>query len=337
MGGKLDYSSHMFFASAKLYDFAGAFMSKLKFVVSLTNNDNDYQIEQGKTAQNAARRLGVDVEVVHADNDAISQSQKLLQIIQSPASVRPNGIVVEPVGGTGLPQVAKAAAIAGIGWVLLNREDAYLEELRRCYRVPVFCITSDHEEIGRVQGKQLRALLPKGGSVLHIQGPAESLAAKQRTSGLHDGLPPSIEVKAIRAQWTEASAYKAVASWLRLSTSRQSQVDVVAAQDDSMAMGAKKAFQELPGVERDRWMNLPFLGVDGVPDTGQAWVKSGLLTATIIVPANAGQAVEKLMQAIQTGTMPSQKILIAPVSFPPAEKLESVRALKSQSASTAKR
>jgi ribose transport system substrate-binding protein len=114
-------------------------------------------------------------------------------------------------------------------------------------------------------------------------------------------------------------------------------VDVVAAQDDSMAMGAKKAFQELPGVERDRWMNLPFLGVDGVPDTGQAWVKSGLLTATIIVPANAGQAVEKLMQAIQTGTMPSQKILIAPVSFPPAEKLESVRALKSQSASTAKR
>jgi len=309
-------------------------MSKLKFVVSLTNDDNDYQIEQAKTAQNAARRLGVEVEIVHAGNDAIAQSQKLLQIIQSPANTRPNGIIVEPVGGTGMPQVAKAAATAGIGWVLLNREDAYLEELRRSYKAPTFCITSDHEEIGRVQGKQLRALLPNGGSVLYIQGPTESLAAKQRTTGLQHGLPQNIELKAIRGHWTETSAYKAVGAWLRLSTSRNSQVDVVAAQDDSMAIGAKKAFQELPGAERDRWMSLPFIGVDGVPDTGQSWVKNGLLTATIIVPANAGQALEKLTQAIQSGSMPPQKILTVPVSFPPTEKLEPTRALKSQSASS---
>lgn len=312
-------------------------MSKLKFVVSLTNNDNDYQIEQAKTAENAARQLGVEVEIVHAGNEAIVQSQQLLKIIQSPVSARPNGIVVEPVGGTAMPQVAKAAAAAGIGWVLLNREDDYLTELRRSYKVPTFCITSDHAEIGRAQGKQLRALLPKGGSVLYIQGPAESLAAKQRTSGVNDGLPANIELKNIRGQWTEASAYKAVGAWLRLSTSRQSQMDVVAAQDDSMAIGAKKTFQELPSAERDRWMSLPFLGVDGVPDTGQAWVKSGLLTATIIVPANAGQAVEKLAQAIQTGSMPPQKILIAPVSFPAVEKLTPVRTQKNQSASSAGR
>jgi ribose transport system substrate-binding protein len=307
-------------------------MSKLKFVVSLTNNDNDYQIEQAKTAQAAARRLGVEAEIIHADNESIVQSQKLLEIIQSPAHTRPNGIIVEPVGGTGLPQVAKAAVAAGISWVLLNREDAYLTELRSSYKVATFCITSDHVEIGRVQGKQLRALLPKGGSVLCIQGPAESLAAKQRTSGMQDGLPSNIEVKALRGQWTEASAYKAVASWLRLSTSRQSQIDVVAAQDDSMAIGARKAFQELPSGERDRWMSLPLLGVDGVPDTGQTWVRNGQLTATIIVPANAGQALEKLTQAIQSGSTPSQKILIAPVSFPAVEKLES-RLPKSQSAS----
>lgn len=309
-------------------------MSKLKFVVSLTNDDNDYQIEQAKTAQNAARRLGVEVEIVHAGNDAVAQSQKLLQIIQS--SSRPNGIVVEPVGGTGMPQVAKAAVTAGIGWVLLNREDAYLEELRRSYKVPSFCVTSDHEEIGRVQGKQLQALLPKGGSVLHIQGPAESLAAKQRTTGVHDGLPASIELKAIRGQWTEASSYKAVSSWLRLSTSRKTPVDIVAAQDDSMAIGARKAFEELPAGERERWLNLPLLGVDGVPDTGQAWVKSGLLTATIIVPANAGQALEKLSQAFQNGSMPPQKILIAPVSFPASERLVASRGQKNQSAFGAK-
>jgi hypothetical protein len=36
-------------------------MKKLKFILSLTNNDNDYQIEQGAAAEQAARRLGVEV------------------------------------------------------------------------------------------------------------------------------------------------------------------------------------------------------------------------------------------------------------------------------------
>ena len=37
-------------------------MKKLKFVVSLTTNDNDYQIEQAAAASEAAIRLGVDID-----------------------------------------------------------------------------------------------------------------------------------------------------------------------------------------------------------------------------------------------------------------------------------
>ncbi len=92
-------------------------MKKLKFVVSLTTNDNDYQIEQAAAAEDAARRLGVDVQLLYADNDAIMQSQQLLKIIQSNSDSHPDGIIFEPVGGTAMPQVAKAAAAAGIGWV----------------------------------------------------------------------------------------------------------------------------------------------------------------------------------------------------------------------------
>ena len=36
-------------------------MKRLSFLVSLTNNDNDYQQEQAAAAEKAARRLGVDV------------------------------------------------------------------------------------------------------------------------------------------------------------------------------------------------------------------------------------------------------------------------------------
>jgi len=297
-------------------------MKKLNFVLSLTTDDNDYQIEQACAAEEAARRLGVGLHIIYAENDAIIQSQQLLKFIQSNTASRPDGVIFEPVGGTALPQVARAAAAAEIAWVVLNRDVDYVADLRKVHRVPIFGLTSDHEEIGRIQGRQFAALLPKGGSVLYIQGPSESLAAKQRTSGMYETKPVDVQVKLMKANWTEASAYKTLSSWLRLSTSHQTPVDLIAAQDDSMAIGARKAFQELPdNAARDRWLSLPFTGCDGMPKTGQAWVRKGLLAATIIVPPNAGRAVEMLSRSVQTASIPAERTLSEPVSFPALEQL----------------
>ena len=94
-------------------------MSTLSLVVSLITQDNDYQIEQASEAEEAAHRLGADMHVIFADNDSIQQSQQILKFIQS--GPVPNGIILESVSGTALPQVARAAAVAGIGWVVLNR------------------------------------------------------------------------------------------------------------------------------------------------------------------------------------------------------------------------
>jgi ribose transport system substrate-binding protein len=306
-------------------------MRKLKFLVSLTTNDNDYQIEQAADAEEAARRLGVDIQLIYADNDSITQSQQILNVIQSRSEALPDGIIFEPVGGTALPQVARAATAAGIAWVVLNQSVEYIPEIRKTYRVPIFVVSSDHEEIGRIQGRQFAALLPKGGSVLYVQGPAESLAAKQRTSGMYETKPADVQVKVMRAQWTEASSHRAVSSWLRLSTSHQTRIDVIAAQDDGMALGARKAFQELSDPDaRQRWLSLPFMGCDGLPKTGQTWVKRGLLTATIFAPPNTGQALDMLVRALQTGTIPPVMTLTVPTSVPPLEALAAAQAEKAR-------
>jgi len=220
-------------------------VKKPKFIVSLTTRDNDYQQEQALSAQQAAAKAGVDIELLYADNDAVLQSQQLLKVIQSSPESRPAGIIFEPVGGTAMPQVAKAAIAAAIGWVVLNRDVEYLAELRRGSKVPAFSITSDHTEIGRIQGRQIAALLPNGGSILLVHGPADSLAAKQRATGMQEAKPSNVQVKTIKANWTEASAQKAVSSWLKLTTSQQSGLDAVCAHDDSMALGARKAFLEI--------------------------------------------------------------------------------------------
>jgi ribose transport system substrate-binding protein len=290
---------------------------KLRIVVALTTNDNDYQIEQAQSAEQAAARLGVTVEIIYADNDAINQSTQILKVVQAAAEARPDAIVFEPVGGTALPQVARAAAGAGIGWAVLNRDASYLEELRKITNAPMFGVSSDHVEIGRLQGRQLTALLPKGGAVLYIQGPSENSAAKDRTAGMHETKPANIQATLLKAQWTEESALRAVRSWLKLSTSQKSTIDVVAAQDDSMAMGARKAFQELSNeLDRERWLKIPFIGCDGLPNTGQAWVRSGQLAATVFVPPNTGQAIDMIVDAIQNKKQPPARVLVAPRSIP---------------------
>jgi ribose transport system substrate-binding protein len=296
-------------------------MKKLSFLVSLTNNDNDYQQEQAAAAENAARRLGVEVKIIHANNDALAQSQQLLHVIQGSSTLHPDAIMFEPAGGTAFPQVARAAAAAGIGWVILNHDVDYVAELRRAYRVPVFSISSDHQEVGKIQGKQFAALLPNGGSVLYIEGPANSSAAKDRTIGMNRTKPANVLVKTMRANWTEESAYRTVSSWLRLSTSQETHIDLVAAQDDSMAAGARKAFAEITDAARERWLKIPFTGCDGMPKTGQTWLRTGMLAATIYIRPNTDLALEILTEAIRTGSLPPDTRLTDPVSMPSIEEL----------------
>lgn len=291
-------------------------MKRLSFLVSLTNNDNDYQQEQAAAAEKTARRLGVEVKIIHANNDALLQSQQLLQYVQDSSMAKPDAILFEPAGGTAFPQVARAAAAAGIGWVVLNFDVDYVLELRRQYKVPMCAITSDHEEIGKIQSLQFAALLPNGGSVLYIEGPNNSSAAKQRSLGMSKNKPANINVKTIRANWTEESSYKAVTSWLRLQTSQHSRIDLVGAQDDSMAMGARKAFSEIAEPDRARWMKIPVTGCDGMPKTGQAWVRNGSLAATIYIRPNTDLAIEMLVDAFKSGTMLPERKVTDPESIP---------------------
>ena len=291
-------------------------MKRLSFLVSLTNNDNDYQQEQAAAAEKAARRLGVDLTVIHANNDALAQSQQLLHYIQDSTVAKPDAILFEPAGGTAFPQVARAAAAAGIGWVVLNHEADYILELRRLYKVPVFAVSADHVEIGMIQGKQFAALLPNGGSMLYIEGPANSSAAKERSTGMNRAKPVNIQVKTMRANWTEESAYKTVSSWLRLQTSQEAKIDLVGAQDDSMAMGARKAFSEIAEGDRARWMKIPITGCDGMPKTGQSWVKNGTLAATIFIRPNTDLAMEMLVEHFKSGAALPEKKTTTPESVP---------------------
>jgi ribose transport system substrate-binding protein len=303
--------------------------TKRRVLLSLMTEENDFQMEQAAAARRAAESLPVELQILFSGNDTITQSTQILRAIQGDPSLRPDAVIFEPVGGTALPQVARAASAAGIGWgVLINVPD-YLGELRRQATAPVFSVSTDQEEIGRIQGSQIAALLPRGGSVLYIQGPSEHFAAKLRTVGMQATLPPNIRVSGLRGNWTEGGAARAVSSWLKLTSANKLRVDLVAAQNDLMAMAARKVFASVSDItDREHWMSIPFVGVDGLVKTGQAWVREGALAATVIMPPSAGHALGMMVEALAKSAVPAEKNWLPPESFPPIAELRPVTSAK---------
>jgi ribose transport system substrate-binding protein len=300
-------------------------MKKLSVLVALITHDNDFQQEQAAVAEATARKLDVDVKIIYAGNDGVNQSLQLVQAIQVSPDLRPDAIVVEPVGTT-MSQVANAAALAGVGWVVLNRTLDYIGDLRRKCTCPIFSISSNNESVGRIQGEQFNALMPGGGNVLYVEGPSTSEAARERTIGMLSVKHQNIAVKTLKGDWTETGAYNAVKSWLRLSTSKELKIAVVGSQNDAMALGTRRAIQEsVEGTERERLLNLPFTGCDGVPSKGQAYVDRGILAATVITPPMTGQAMEMLTIAIRSKNQPPEHTFTLSTSYPAVNDLQEKR------------
>jgi ribose transport system substrate-binding protein len=291
-----------------------------QFVLSLITQENDYQMEEAAEAERVAQQLGLDLKVLYADNDAVTQSQQLLEEIYR-RSGRPDAVIVQPVG-TSLGQVAHAAVSAGIGWAVLNRDAEYLDELRRANRAPVLEVTTDHVEMGRIQGRQMAALLPEGGMCLYLEGPGMSPTAQKRKQGMLETKPEKLQLRTVKCQWGRHHAVTAIDSWLRLSTSHEVKVGLVAAQSDSQAMGARDAFQAIQdAAERLRWISLPFLGCDGCKNSGEIWTDKGLLRATVRIPILSGVAIKLLSQSLM-GRPVEARTTLMPESYPAIERLK---------------
>ena len=287
---------------------------KPKIVVSLLTKDQEFQVMQAVDAERAAARAGFDIEVVYANNNTALQQERLYHFVHAQERLRPAAIVVQTVSGEGLPRVAREAVNAGIGWVLLSTDAPYIDSLHAEYPgLAISVVTTDQLSIGRIQGRQFRSLLPDGGSIIYIQGRADTCAAQQRLQGMEEAIAGSkIKVNVLTGEWTEASGERAVLSWLRLSSSEGETLSLVGAQNDAMAMGARKAI----AARRPEWLRLPFTGCDGLPEGGQRLVNEGQLAATVIVQSNAGPAIDLIAAHLNTGQPAPARAVLPPRGYP---------------------
>ena len=292
----------------------------MRVIVSLPELENEFQVLQAADARAAAARHGLDLVLLDAEGSAILQVQQLLKAIH--ADPRPQAIAVEPLSVDTTESVVRKATAAGIGVALLNCTLGNLAALREESSVPVFAVGSDQVEIGRMQARQVRTLLPDGGHIVYIHGPQSGTCARERFDGFRDAIQgTSIEPTVLDGHWSEASAEKAVASWLRLKVWEKTPIAAVVAQDDAMARGARRAMEAIPDVVQ-RFGRVPLLGIDGVPDVGRKLVDDGVLTATIVMPSNTGAALDLVARWLRTGAPPAATVNLAARSYPQELDLE---------------
>jgi ABC-type sugar transport system substrate-binding protein len=294
-------------------------MVSYSVLLSLGTNENDYQRAQAEAAKAVAQSIDLKLEIQYAENDAVLQSQQVLKALQHKTR-RFDAIIVQPVG-TSMEQPARLASASGIVWGILNHDADYVSTLRQCGKATQFEVTSDQLEVGRIQARQAAALLPHGGVALYMEGPSTGTAARLRAEGMMAAKPENLQLKILKGDWTAACARKSIVNWIGLSTSRKLGISIVICQNDNMAAGAHDALQSsLSGTEREQWLRLPITGCDGLPGGGQEMVKRGTLTATIIIPPNAGIALELAGKALRGEPIPERTVCTVQ-SYPSIEKL----------------
>ena len=148
---------------------------------------------------------------------------------------------------------------------------------------------ADNYEMGRLMGNYIATRLAGKGKVMEIMGLKGSSPAIERHNGFVDALSayPEMEIVAtLQGDWTEKSAYEAVLKHDKVLPP----VDFVFAQNDRMALGARKALSE----HRKSAPSTLFCGIDGLPgeDGGIRLVRDSVLDASYIYPTHGDRLLE---------------------------------------------
>jgi ABC-type sugar transport system substrate-binding protein len=264
---------------------------------------NHFQLLQEATALAEGPRLGLEVEVAFAPG--FDQLRVLKKRLLDGALPPVDAVVTEPASTSTAELVLRELA-GKLGLVMLSAGAAAVEAAAPGWGagLPIGTVSTDHTRVGEIQGRQVRALLPSGGRVLCVAGPLRSAAAQQRLDGLKSQVGAGITVEEISAgQWTESDGIVAFNDWYRVAKARDPIVHAVAAGNDELALGARRACEALADAgHREALLKGKFLGVDACPTFGQKLVADKRLEASVFTPANTGLALDHLHRFWTRGT-----------------------------------
>ncbi|TRO69701.1 MULTISPECIES: substrate-binding domain-containing protein [unclassified Streptomyces] len=257
----------------------GSSSSNPKVGLSLSTLNNPFFVQIKEGAQAEAKKLGADLTVTDAQNDASQQANQL----QNFTSEGVDSIIVNPVDSDAAGPSVRSANKADIPVVGVDRGVNKAETAA--------LVASDNVEGGKLGAKALAEKLGGKGKIVILQGLAGTSASRERGAGFAEGLKayPGIDVVAKQpADFDRTKGLDVMTNLLQA----HPDVQGVFAENDEMALGAVKALGSKAG------KSVQVIGFDGTPD-GLKAVKEGTMYASVAQqPKELGRiAVENALRA----------------------------------------
>ncbi|WP_369186620.1 substrate-binding domain-containing protein [Streptomyces sp. R08] len=255
--------------------------TKPKLGLSLSTLNNPFFVQIRSGAQAEAKKLGLDLTVTDAQNDASQQANQL----QNFTSSNYGAIIVNPVDSDAASNSVKAADKAKIPVIAVDRgvNKATVDTL----------VASDNIAGGELAAKTVAEKLGGTGKIVILQGQAGTSAARERAEGFAKGLKAYPGIKVLAQQPADFDRTKGLDVMSNLLQAHPDVQGVIAANDE-MALGAIKALGSKAG------KSVSVVGFDGTPD-GLTAVKQGTLYASVAQqPSQLGKiAVDNALRAAQ--------------------------------------
>lgn len=233
----------------------------------------------------------INAEASHYDNlrmvftDAADSNNRQIQDVHTLLSSGIDLLIISPNDSEALSPVI-TEAYRRIPVILLDRSVVGFDY--------TLFIGPDNRLIGKQAGQYVSDLLgAKGGKIVEILGRSGSPPVLDRSVGFREAISHRRNISivgTIVADWLRDKSEDELTSWLR----NNGRVDVIFAQNDAMADGARRAAVKL-GINGIR-----VVGIDGLPgpNGGIEMVRRGALSATFICPTGGKEAVIYAMDTL---------------------------------------
>lgn len=244
--------------------------------LSLSTLDNPFfeSIQEG--AADSAERLGAELIVQDAANDADTQEAQIRELIGQGVSA----ILVNPVDGDAIVTAIEAANAAGIPVLTVDRSAAGGEVESH--------IASDNQAGGEMAGEYLAEVINEAGEIIELEGIPGTSATQERGAGFNAAIAEYESVSLLAQEVANFSRDEGKTVFEQLLADHEI-ITAVFAHNDEMILGAIDAAKEANRAE-----DIVFVGFDAIDDAIIA-LEDGDLTATI-----AQQPVEMGRLSVET-------------------------------------
>jgi len=261
-----------------------------KWVIGMSqcNLGEPWRVQMNADIRKAAE-AHPEIKVIFKDaqNDNLRQRAHLEEFIRAGVNL----ILVSPKEAAPLTAPVREAYKSGIPVIVLDRR--VLGSDYTCF------IGANNKKIGYAAGRWIVNKLGGKGNIVELKGLMTSTPGQDRHSGFREAIKGT-QIKVVfeaDMKWLEPDARTEMESAL----ARFPSIDLVYAHNDPGAHGAWLA-AKAAGREKE----MLFVGIDGLPQEGQMYVRQGILAASFEYPTGGREAVETALKILKGESVPKE-------------------------------